>query len=220
MPLPYEPLASRNVARVARRNNNDGVINWENYILHKFLANRSHLLAQCRTEHHHLFLVWCGPEYFLYITSHICKKHFTFRRNIISTNNGRPLNSSLVVHIEEKDSFTFTTTTLYSVQIWPSRQLLRPNFEFLIKFNCLPNISSILSHSSRMKCFRCLRFSLRVLTRARMRPGVPTTICGCCDFNVSSSFLMSSPPKQTATCKEDVHFKTFRHLGLFSRLNH
>lgn len=39
-----------------------------------------------------------------------------------------------------------------------------------------PSCSSILSHSSRMKCLMFLRFRLRSRHSARIRPGVPTTI--------------------------------------------
>lgn len=71
-------------------------------------------------------------------------------------------------------------------------------WEFQIEHTiCLPSWSSILSHSSKMKCLRC--FVLRVLsrTRAKILPGVPTTICGQLFFSVSSSFLMEIPPKNT-----------------------
>lgn len=64
-----------------------------------------------------------------------------------------------------------------------------------------PSCSSILSHSSKIKCLMCLRLRLLLRAKARMRPGVPTTICGQFFFSTSSSFLMDRPPKNTATCQ-------------------
>ena len=63
---------------------------------------------------------------------------------------------------------------------------------------CIPKASSILSHSSRMKCFRCFRLRALLLAKARIRPGVPTTMCGQLVFRVCSSFLIGMPPKNTA----------------------
>ena len=57
--------------------------------------------------------------------------------------------------------------------------------------------SSILSHSSSTKCFRFLRFSLLILTNCRIRPGVPTTMCGVFSFSVRSSCVIGRPPKNT-----------------------
>lgn len=71
----------------------------------------------------------------------------------------------------------------------------------MLKKTHLPNCSNILSHSSRIKCFKCLRFSFLLRIKAKIRPGVPTTICGVIDFNVSSSFWIGNPPKNTPTCK-------------------
>lgn len=68
----------------------------------------------------------------------------------------------------------------------------------LFCFN-LPNCSNILSHSSKIKCFKCVRLSFLLRIRANMRPGVPTTIWGVIFFNVSSSFWMERPPKNTPT---------------------
>ena len=62
-----------------------------------------------------------------------------------------------------------------------------------------PKASSILSHSSRIKCLMCLRLSVLLLARALMRPGVPTTMCGQFFLSTSSSRLMDRPPKNTAT---------------------
>lgn len=64
-----------------------------------------------------------------------------------------------------------------------------------------PSCSSILSHSSKIKCLMCLRFRLLFRARARIRPGVPTTMCGQFFFSTSSSFLIDRPPKNTATCQ-------------------
>lgn len=64
-----------------------------------------------------------------------------------------------------------------------------------------PSCSSILSHSSKIKCLMCLRFRLLFRARARIRPRVPTTMCGQFFFSTSSSFLIDRPPKNTATCQ-------------------
>ena len=61
----------------------------------------------------------------------------------------------------------------------------------------LPSCSSILSHSSKMKCLMCLVLSVLSLTRARILPGVPTTMCGQLFLRTSSSFLTLIPPKNT-----------------------
>lgn len=50
-----------------------------------------------------------------------------------------------------------------------------------------------------MKCFKCFRFNFFDLTRAKILPGVPTTICGQLFFNTSSSFCIGNPPKKTPT---------------------
>ena len=63
----------------------------------------------------------------------------------------------------------------------------------------LPSCSSILSHSSRTKCFRFLRESFLLLTRARIRPGVPTMMWGQLFFRTCSSLAMAIPPKNTPT---------------------
>lgn len=63
----------------------------------------------------------------------------------------------------------------------------------------MSSCSSILSHSSSTKCFTFLRLRLLLRTRARIRPGVPTTTWGQFFFNTSSSFLMERPPKNTDT---------------------
>jgi hypothetical protein len=41
------------------------------YILHKFFADRSDVLAECSAEHHDLFLVRGGAEDVLNVTSHV-----------------------------------------------------------------------------------------------------------------------------------------------------
>ncbi len=63
----------------------------------------------------------------------------------------------------------------------------------------LPKASSILSHSSRMKCFRCFRLSFLDLTSARILPGVPTTMCGQLFLRTASSLAIDRPPKKTPT---------------------
>lgn len=65
-----------------------------------------------------------------------------------------------------------------------------------------PSCSSILSHSSRMKCFMWRRLSVLLRVSARILPGVPTTMWGQSFFSTSSSFFIDSPPKNTATCSQ------------------
>lgn len=59
---------------------------------------------------------------------------------------------------------------------------------------CLPRPSSILSHSSRMKCLVCFRLRSPLLTNAKIRPGVPTTMCGGSSFRVFLFAVMGIPP--------------------------
>lgn len=92
-----------------------------------------------------------------------------------------------------------------------SRILLYKQFQFYLDFSSLhpppfpqvllPSCSSILSHSSNTKCFTLRRLSVLLRTNARVRPGVPTTICGQFFLSTSSSFLIESPPKKTDTCR-------------------
>lgn len=60
-----------------------------------------------------------------------------------------------------------------------------------------PSWSSILSHSSKMKCLIPFKLRLFSLISAKILPGVPTTMCGQLSFNVVWSFLMLMPPKNT-----------------------
>lgn len=62
----------------------------------------------------------------------------------------------------------------------------------------LPMAESILSHSSSIKCLMFFSDKVFERARARIRPGVPTTMWGQFFFNTSSSFLMFMPPKKTA----------------------
>ena len=48
----------------------------------------------------------------------------------------------------------------------------------------LPNCSSILSHSSSTKCLTFFRLRDLSRARARIRPGVPTTMWGQSVFNL------------------------------------
>ncbi len=73
----------------------------------------------------------------------------------------------------------------------------RSSEQTLVKHS--PSCSSILSHSSRTKCLTFFRLRVLFRTRARIRPGVPTTMWGQLFFRTSSSFLMDMPPKNTAT---------------------
>lgn len=84
--------------------------------------------------------------------------------------------------------------------IWLKGQLPKPP-ELGTGHGHSPSCSSILSHSSKIKCLICLRFRLLFRARARIRPGVPTTMCGQFFFSTSSSFLIDRPPENTATCQ-------------------
>ena len=59
-----------------------------------------------------------------------------------------------------------------------------------------PSCSSILSHSSKTKCFTFLASKNLSLVRALRRPGVATTICGHFDLSrrSSASFVTGVPP--------------------------
>lgn len=87
------------------------------------------------------------------------------------------------------------------------------------KVRCLPNCSNILSHSSKMKCFKCLKFNFLLRMRAKMRPGVPTTICGTIVFNVSSSFWIGRPPKKTATFNAGIYLEKRSYSLLIWKAN-
>jgi hypothetical protein len=50
-----------------------------------------------------------------------------------------------------------------------------------------------------MKCLTYRKFNALLLAKAKIRPGVPTTICGQFFFNTSSSFFVGKPPKNTET---------------------
>lgn len=66
---PEQRLATRNPSRAY------------NYILHELFADRSHFLAECSREHHHLLLVWRHSENLLDVTSHVwntCKSMAKF----------------------------------------------------------------------------------------------------------------------------------------------
>lgn len=69
----------------------------------------------------------------------------------------------------------------------------------------IPSCSNILSHSSRIKCFKCFKFNFLLRIRAKIRPGVPTTMCGFIDLSVSSSFCIGNPPKNTPTFWENIN---------------
>jgi hypothetical protein len=58
-----------------------------------------------------------------------------------------------------------------------------------------------------MKCFTCRKFNALLLAKAKIRPGVPTTICGQFFFNVSSSFLVGKPPKNTETLTDGIYLQ-------------
>merc|ERR1719323_656550 len=63
----------------------------------------------------------------------------------------------------------------------------------------MSSCSSILSHSSRTKCFRFFSGSFFDRIRARILPGVPTTMCGQLFFKTCSSLAIARPPKNTPT---------------------
>lgn len=82
---------------------------------------------------------------------------------------------------------------------------------YLCACDNLPSCSNILSHSSRMKCFKCFKLSFLLRIKAKMRPGVPTTMCGVTFFKVSSSFCMDKPPKKTPTLKKKEGIFQYRN---------
>lgn len=83
-----------------------------------------------------------------------------------------------------------------------------------------PSCSSILSHSSRMKCLIWHRFRVLLHVSARIWPGVPTTMWGESFFSTSSSFFIDSPPKNTATCRQRHAYSLSTHswFGLLRRI--
>lgn len=77
--------------------------------------------------------------------------------------------------------------------------LIKSLLQLILEYNWnLPSCSSILSHSSRIKCFVCFRLRDFSLVSANILPGVPTTMCGQLVFSTCWSFLMLIPPKKTA----------------------
>mmetsp|Transcript_13210 Transcript_13210/g.55334 ORF Transcript_13210/g.55334 Transcript_13210/m.55334 type:complete len:234 (-) Transcript_13210:983-1684(-) len=63
----------------------------------------------------------------------------------------------------------------------------------------MSRVSSTLSHSSMMKWSRFDRSRSPLLARSRMRPGVPTTMCGQSFLSMSTCVWRGTPPKITAT---------------------
>lgn len=59
------------------------------HTLHELLASRSDIFGQSGGEHHDLFMVGCGPEDLLDVTSHICygvisKQSKSFSKRLVS----------------------------------------------------------------------------------------------------------------------------------------
>ena len=71
--------------------------------------------------------------------------------------------------------------------------------------------SSTLSHSSRTKCFRLEVSRCLPRTRARMRPGVPTTTVGGSFFNLLMCWEIGYPPYITST---DTFFESICFVNL------
>ncbi len=71
-----------------------GAVGLPHYIIHELLANWADLLGQGGTEHHHLLLMWGGLEYFLHISSHVCKSNIS---TIVITHNSCSL-TKLIQH--------------------------------------------------------------------------------------------------------------------------
>mmetsp|Transcript_4409 Transcript_4409/g.17587 ORF Transcript_4409/g.17587 Transcript_4409/m.17587 type:complete len:205 (-) Transcript_4409:192-806(-) len=73
----------------------------------------------------------------------------------------------------------------------------------ILKISCtsarMSSCSSILSHSSRMKCPHCLSEMSPSLASALHRPGVATITLGGFSFSCSFCCLMFTPPKITET---------------------
>lgn len=125
----------------------------------------------------------------------------------ISWKNVIPLNTviSLKTVIPLKAVISFNTVKilyneLYIVHFGTGLSFLR---------SLSPSCSSILSHSSRMKCLMWRRLRLLLRERARMRPGVPTTMWGLSLFSVSSSFFIGKPPKNTATWGREIYINIY-----------
>ena len=74
-----------------------------------------------------------------------------------------------------------------------------------------PRASSILSHSSKMKCFTCFKFSTLSFAKARILPGVPTTIWGQLVLRTCSSFFTLMPPKNTPTFIVGIYFENLSY---------
>ncbi len=82
------------------------------------------------------------------------------------------------------------------------------NHFFLEKFSYfIPSDSRTLSHSSIIKCLTCRKLSALLFPKAKIRPGVPTTICGQFFFKTSSSFLVGKPPKNTETLTPGIYLQ-------------
>ena len=96
--------------------------------------------------------------------------------------------------------------------------LIAYNFPLYVPFECYwsyatfsnrnsPSASSILSHSSRTKCLICFKLSALERIRPKMRPGVPTTMCGQFSLSVFLSLSIGIPPKKTATFRFSMYFE-------------
>lgn len=101
----------------------------------------------------------------------------------------------------------------------PSPRLL--NSQILEHFGSShsPSCSSILSHSSSTKCLMFFKLRLLLWMRARVRPGVPTTMCGQFFFRTSSSFFMAMPPKNTDTLTVGMYLEKRSYSLLIWKAN-
>lgn len=82
-----------------------------------------------------------------------------------------------------------------------------------------PSCSSILSHSSNTKCLMFFRLRILLSISARVRPGVPTTMCGQFFFSTSSSFFMAMPPKNTDTLTVGMYLEKRSYSLLIWKAN-
>lgn len=115
------------------------------YILHKFLAYRTDLLAERCGKHHDLLIMRSHFEDLLNVSPHVCIIHIFVNDTII----------------RKKDTSYILYNNYYLKHVGNRK---------------LPSDSSILSHSSRIKCLTFFNERSLSLARASILPGVPTTI--------------------------------------------
>ena len=109
------------------------------HVVHELLADRPDLLAQRRAEHHDLLVVRRRFEDVLDVASHVCIQQATIPRDRLDVLEA--CRSSSILHT------LFQTSRTEQSRAADGANAL-----------CAPILSSILSHSSRMKCRTPLSF--------------------------------------------------------------